>query len=202
MRPTVARLAIVSLAALTLSACMGGAPAEAPSAPAAPQPDRYAQLMQDLRILSADDMEGRHIGTPGGQRAREYLVGRYEALGIAAPAMGRLQPFEASVTRRDGSAVTFNGVNILGVIPGTRVTDKYIVITAHYDHNGVREGQVYNGADDNASGVATMLEIAARLKAAPPQHSVLIVALDGEERGLLGAKHFVEAPPMPLSSIT
>lgn len=206
MRPTAARSVLVSMTALSLtlalSACMGMTPAEAPSAPIAPEPDRYAQLMQDLRILSADDMEGRHIGTPGGQRARDYLVGRYEALGIAAPAMGRLQPFEAAVTRRDGSTATFNGVNILGVIPGTRVTDKYIVITAHYDHNGVREGQIYNGADDNASGVATMLEIAARLKAAPPQHSVLIVALDGEERGLLGAKHFVEAPPMPLSSIT
>lgn len=97
---------------------------------------------------------------------------------------------------------TFNGVNIIGVIPGTRVSDKYIVVTAHYDHVGVNDGQVFNGADDNASGVATMLELAKRLKANPPEHSVLIVALDGEERSLLGAKHFVEAPPVPLSSIS
>jgi len=114
--------------------------------------------------------------------------------------MGRLQPFEAQGRTREGPK-TFNGTNILGVIPGTRVTDKYIVVTAHYDHVGLNGGQIFNGADDNASGVATMLELAARLKAAPPEHSVLIVAFDGEERGLLGAKHFVEAPPVPLSSI-
>ena len=74
-------------------------------------------------------------------------------------------------------------------------------MTAHYDHVGVNEGLIYNGADDNASGVATLLEIAARLKDAPPEHSVIFVAFDGEEHGLLGAKHFVEAPPVPLSSI-
>jgi len=87
------------------------------------------------------------------------------------------------------------------MIPGTRVGDRYIVVTAHYDHVGVRDGQIYNGADDNASGVATMLALAADLKRQAPEHSVLIVALDGEEHGLLGARHFVEAPPMPLESI-
>lgn len=205
MRSTVARFALVSMTALSLSmalaACMSTAPVETPAAPEAPKPDRYAQLMDDLRILSADDMAGRGVGTPGGEMARNYLVGRFEALGIAAPAMGRLQPFESTVTRRDGTSVRYNGVNILGLIPGTRAADKYIVITAHYDHEGVKNGEIYNGADDNASGVATMLEIAARLKAAPPEHSVLFVALDAEEEGLLGARHFVEAPPFPLTSI-
>jgi Zn-dependent M28 family amino/carboxypeptidase len=75
-------------------------------------------------------------------------------------------------------------------------------VTAHYDHVGTNDGQIYHGADDNASGVATMLELATRLKANPPEHSVLIVALDGEERGLLGAKEFVKAPPVPLSAIS
>lgn len=158
------------------------------------------QLIEDLRILSADDMEGRDTGAPGGERARAYIVARFEALGVAAPPMGRLQPFEAEGRSRDGSR-RFRGVNILGLIPGTRATDRYIVVTAHYDHFGMSEGHVYNGADDNASGVATMLELAARLKASPPDHSVIFVALDGEERGLLGAKHFVEAPPVPLTSI-
>jgi Zn-dependent M28 family amino/carboxypeptidase len=201
MRPTAARFALVSMTALALAACMSTAPVETPAAPEAPKPDRYAQLIDDLRILSADDMAGRGVGTPGGEMARDYLVGRMEALGIVAPAMGRLQPFESTLTRRDGTSVTYNGVNVLGLIPGTRATDRYIVITAHYDHEGIKNGEIYNGADDNASGVATMLEIAARLKAAPPEHSVLIVALDGEERGLLGARHFVEAPPFPLSAI-
>ncbi len=197
---TSARLAPLA-ALLMLSACDtlgfgGAAPAEVPVvAAAAPE-----QLMADLRILSADDMEGRDTGSPGGERARAYIVARLEAMGIAAPAVGRLQPFTAEARTREGPR-SYSGTNIMGLIPGTRATDRYIVVSAHYDHVGVHEGQTYNGADDNASGVATMLALAARLKANPPEHSVLIVAFDGEERGLIGAKHFVQAPPVPLSSI-
>jgi len=193
------RLAVLTpfAAALLLGACSTAAP----DTPAAPQPSAmHAQLLEDVRILSADDMQGRDTGAPGGEMARTYIVGRLEALGVAAPAMGRLQPWEMQGRTREGPK-TFNGVNILGVIPGTRVTDRYIVVTAHYDHVGVSEGQIYNGADDNASGVATMLALAADLKREAPEHSVLIVGLDGEERGLLGARHFVEAPPVPLESI-
>ena len=183
--------------ALVLAGCMTAEPA-APIAPSSPA--SYGQLLDDLRILSADEMLGRDTGAPGGELARNYIVGRLDALGVAAPMVGRLQPWEMQGRTREG-ARTFNGVNIIGLIPGTRVPDRYIVVTAHYDHVGVNDGQIFNGADDNASGVATMLELASRLKAEAPEHSVLIVALDGEERGLLGAKHFVEAPPVPLSSI-
>jgi len=185
-------------ALLTLSACDTLGTTET----ATPVVDTAAssQLLADVRILSADDMEGRDTGAPGGERARAYIVSRLEAIGIAAPPVGRLQPFSAQGRTRAGPK-TFNGTNILGLIPGTRRTDRYIVISAHYDHVGVNEGQIYNGADDNASGVATMLELATRLKASPPEHSVIIVAFDGEERGLIGAKHFVQAPPVPLASI-
>ena len=197
-----ARLVALSplMAALFLSAC--AIPRDEPTTvqPPAPSP-MHAQLLEDVRILSADDMQGRDTGAPGGEMARNYIVGRLEALGVAPPPMGRLQPWEMQGRTRAGPK-TFNGVNVIGLIPGTRVTDRYIVVTAHYDHVGVNaEGQVFNGADDNASGVATMLALAAELKRQAPDHSVLIVALDGEERGLLGAKHFVEAPPVPLASI-
>jgi len=198
MRPVLASLTAIA-AAVTLAACETTTPV-ATETPVAASAD-YAQLMDDLRILSADDMQGRDTGSEGGAKARAYIVGRLEALGVQPSPMGRLQPWEMQGRTREG-VKTFNGVNIIGVIPGTRVSDKYIVVTAHYDHVGVNEGQVFNGADDNASGVATMLELAKRLKANPPEHSVLIVALDGEERSLLGAKHFVEAPPVPLSSIS
>lgn len=200
MRPVLASLTAIA-AALTLAGCETTTPTETATPPAAASPADYTQLMDDLRILSADDMQGRDTGSEGGARAREYIVGRLEALGVQPSPMGRLQPWEMQGRTREG-VKTFNGVNIIGVIPGTRVSDKYIVVTAHYDHVGVNDGQVFNGADDNASGVATMLELAKRLKASPPEHSVLIVALDGEERSLLGAKHFVEAPPVPLSSIS
>jgi hypothetical protein len=188
--------------ALLVSACgsLFGSEATPPAAATAPTA-MHAQLLEDVRILAADDMEGRDTGAPGGERARAYIVSRLEALGVAAPPMGRLQPWEMQGRTRAGPK-TFNGVNVIGLIPGTRRTDRYIVVTAHYDHVGVNaEGQVFNGADDNASGVATMLALAADLKRQAPEHSVLIVALDGEEHGLLGARHFVEAPPMPLESI-
>jgi hypothetical protein len=197
-----ARLAALSpiVAALILSAC-AGAPG-VPTVVAPPPPSvLHAQLLDDVRILAADDMQGRDTGAAGGEMARNYIVGRLDSLGVVAAPMGRLQPWEMQGRTRAGPK-TFNGVNIIGLISGTRVTDRYIVVTAHYDHVGVNaEGQVFNGADDNASGVATMLALAADLKRQAPEHSVLIVALDGEERGLLGAKHFVEAPPVPLTSI-
>jgi hypothetical protein len=194
------RLALSSAAsALFLAAC--ATTAAPPATPVAPQPPAFqAQLLDDVRILSSDEMAGRDTGSAGGEMARNYIVGRLEALAVEAPPMGRLQPWEMTGRTRAGPK-TYNGVNILGVIPGTRATDKYIVVTAHYDHVGTHDGQIYNGADDNASGVATMLALAAELKRQAPEHSVLIVALDGEERGLLGAKHFVEAPPVPLTSI-
>ncbi len=188
--------------ALLVSACgsLLGSEATPPAAATAPTA-MHVQLLEDVRILAADDMQGRDTGAPGGERARAYIVSRLEALGVAAPPMGRLQPWEMQGRTRAGPK-TYNGVNVIGLIPGTRRTDRYIVVTAHYDHVGVNaEGQVFNGADDNASGVATMLALAADLKRQAPEHSVLIVALDGEEHGLLGARHFVEAPPMPLEAI-
>ena len=193
------RLALTSVAAsLLLAAC---ATTPEPAAPAAPAvPAFQAQLLEDVRVLASDEMGGRDTGSAGGEMARTYIVGRLEALGVAAPAVGRLQPWEMTGRTRSGPKV-YNGVNVIGVIPGTRVSDRYIVITAHYDHVGTNDGQIYNGADDNASGVATMLALAAELKRQAPEHSVIIVALDGEEHGLLGAKHFVEAPPVPLESI-
>jgi len=196
MRPLSASLTIAAI--LGLAACET-VPVSAPPAAEMVQVDN-TQLLDDLRILSADDMQGRDTGAEGGAKARAYIVNRLEAMGVAPSSMGRLQPWEAQGRSPDGP-VYYNGTNILGLIPGTRIPDKYIVVTAHYDHVGVRDGHIYNGADDNASGVATMLELAKRLKDNPPEHSVLIVALDGEERGLLGAKEFVEAPPVPLSSI-
>lgn len=189
--------AILTASVLVLAACTPPPPPE----PAVATPTAYAQLMEDLRILSADDMEGRDTGSAGGEKARNYIVGRLEALEVKAPIMGRLQPWTLTQRTRQGER-EWKGVNILGQIPGTRVGDRWIVVTAHYDHVGRDGGAIHNGADDNASGVATALELAKRLKARPPEHSVLIVLLDGEERGLLGARHLVEEPPMPLRSIT
>jgi Zn-dependent M28 family amino/carboxypeptidase len=78
---------------------------------------------------------------------------------------------------------------------------RVIVVSAHFDHVGTRNGQVYNGADDNASGTAAVLAMAAHFKSHPPEHTILFALWDAEEMGLLGARAFVDAPPVPLASI-
>jgi Zn-dependent M28 family amino/carboxypeptidase len=170
------------------------------SAPAAAQSASVdgAALLRDLETLAADSMEGRLVGTPGSARAREYIIRRFKEAGI--------QPFGASYEHRftftgRGDQAERAGVNVVGVIRGRRTPDRYIVVTAHYDHLGVRNGQVFNGADDNASGVAAMIAAAARLNADQPDHSILFVAVDAEEAGLRGARALVAAPPVPLASM-
>ena len=159
-----------------------------------------AALLRDLETLSADSMEGRLVGTAGSARARAYIIGRYKEAGIAPLGGSYEQAFSFS-SGRNGAVQ--NGVNIVGVVRGRRTPDRYIAVTAHYDHLGVRNGEVFNGADDNASGVAAMLAVAARLSAEPPDHSVLFLALDAEEQGLRGARYFVglKPPPVPLDAI-
>jgi Zn-dependent M28 family amino/carboxypeptidase len=77
----------------------------------------------------------------------------------------------------------------------------YLVVSAHYDHLGIREGQIYPGADDDASGVAVVLEIAAYCQRTPFRHSIVFAAFDAEERGLQGAKAFLAKPPVPKERI-
>ena len=181
---------LIALAALALAACR-----EPATAPAAPKPDvaDRAQALEDVRILSADDMQGRGVGTPGGAKARTYLEGRLKAIGVQPIGAGYARPF--SFTEKDGPV---EGVNLVGRIAGTGASDKVLVIGAHYDHEGVKDGQIYNGADDNASGVAGLLAIAQAFAAQPPQHEVIFVLFDGEEAGLQGARAFVAKPPVPL----
>ena len=175
---------------------------------AAPAPARVdpAALMADVRTLASPEYEGRRTGTPGGRKARAFVEARFRALGLqpvggAAYAhpftfehfsiKGALDPARPARTRYDDAA------NVVALVKGTRWPERYLVVTAHYDHEGVRGGALFAGADDNASGVAVLLALAAQLQAQPPAHSVLLVALDAEERGLRGAKAFLEAPPVP-----
>jgi Zn-dependent M28 family amino/carboxypeptidase len=109
--------------------------------------------------------------------------------------------FEQPFTFKPKSGKDVTGVNLVARIQGTSSSDKVLVVSAHYDHLGVRKGQVYNGADDNASGIAGLLAVAESFKAKPPRHTVLIVAFDAEEGGLRGARAFVADPPVPLATI-
>lgn len=157
-----------------------------------------AQLIRDLFVLAADSMEGRRIGTPGGARARAYLLARLASIGLV-PMTDSFPVHFASAGRNGGD--TTRGVNLVGVVRGTRVPDRYIVLSAHYDHVGVRNGVVYPGADDNASGTCAVLAIAAWLVSHPLEHSVIVALFDGEEGGLRGSRAFVANPPVPLERI-
>jgi Zn-dependent M28 family amino/carboxypeptidase len=154
------------------------------------------KVLDDVRILSADDMQGREIGTPGSARARAYLLVRLREVGLKPLGAAFEQPFTGRVRGEPK-----DGVNLVGRIEGRDPSGPILVISAHYDHLGVRNGQVFNGADDNASGVAAALAIAEAFRETPPRHTVLIALWDGEEGGVAGARAFVKADPARLARI-
>lgn len=156
-----------------------------------------AKLLKDIETLSADDMQGRGIGTEGGAKAREYVVARYKEAGIKSFGDSYLQPFEFA--NRAGKK--FNGTNVLGFIEGAKFKDKYIVISAHYDHVGMHDGEIYNGADDNASGTSALFALGEYLAKNKPSHTIIFAAFDGEESGLRGSRKFVETPPVAKEKI-
>ena len=138
----------------------------------APGLDR-AGLLRDLATLSADAMEGREAGTPGGERARAYLVDRFTAVGLAPLDGTYLHPVPLPLR---GGSFSRTGANVVGVLAGTRVPARYVVVSAHYDHIGVRNGVVFNGANDNGSGTAALLAIARHFAGRRPAHSLLFAA--------------------------
>jgi Zn-dependent M28 family amino/carboxypeptidase len=153
-----------------------------------------AQLLHDLQVLSADDMQGRQVDTPGGAKARAYVVERFKASGIAPFSASYESPF--TFAGRGANATERHGVNVIGHIDGFSQPRHYIVVSAHYDHIGVRNGQVFNGADDDASGTAALFAIGKYFAAHKPANSLIIAAFDGEEVGLRGSQAFVKQPPV------
>lgn len=173
--------------ALLAAGCAKPWPQEPASSVAAAPAALADKLLDDVRILSADDMQGRMIGSEGGAKARAYLLQRLQELDVQPLYGGAFEhAFEAK--RRDQM---LTGVNLLGVVSGTGGSDRALVLMAHYDHVGVRNGEIYNGADDNASGVAVVLSIARSLKQQAPLHDVIIALVDAEEGGADGSRAMV-----------
>jgi Zn-dependent M28 family amino/carboxypeptidase len=110
-----------------------------------------------------------------------------------------------TVARRGDAGAQVAGGNVVGLVRGTTNPDRYVVVTAHYDHVGVGRpvdgDSIYNGADDNASGTAALLALAEHFARNPAGHSLLFVAFDAEEQGLRGARAFVAEPPVPKDAI-
>lgn len=163
---------------------------------AAADPAPPHQLYEDVRILAGDEMAGRLVGTPGSARARAYLLERLRTIGLDPVYATFEQPFEAE---HDGQLL--KGVNLIGRIRGSGTGDRVLLIGAHYDHFGSRDGKVLNGADDNASGVAVLLSIAEQFARERPTHDVVFALWDAEEQGFYGSKAFAATPPVPLSRI-
>ncbi|MBD8488776.1 M28 family peptidase [Echinicola sp. CAU 1574] len=155
-----------------------------------------AQLMQDFVYLASDDLKGRAVLSEGSKKAQQLIKERFKALGLTSQYEDYTQLFDFGKDKK-----VENAANIVGFIPGVE-SEKIIVVTAHYDHLGERDGKIYNGADDNASGTAALLAMAAYFSQNHPQHSMIFAALDAEERGLQGAKALVRDFPFPLEQVS
>lgn len=183
-------------------------PHAAASAAGAPGVDG-ARLMADVTTLASPQFTGRRTGTAGSLLAQAYIARRFQESGIQPFGAAYAMPFSFTHNSIKGM-LTPGGkrsteyplaVNLVGFIPGRVNPQRYLVVSAHYDHLGERDGVLRPGADDNASGVAAMLAVAAHFKVHPPRNTIVFAAFDGEELGLQGARAFVNAPPFPLSKV-
>lgn len=170
-----------------------------------------------INFLASDELQGREAGFHGSRVTSEYIVSLLQWMGVSPLADSYFQPFDAYRKERqkkgrlevhpDSIAKLKQEVhqklsmrNVLGMIPGKN-TKEYVIVGAHFDHLGidpVLDGdQIYNGADDNASGVSAVLQIARAFLASgqQPKRNVIFAFWDGEEKGLLGSKYFVQTCP-------
>ena len=144
----------------------------------------YQSINQDITTLTAAEFQGRKTATEGARLTQDYLIKRFTAMG--------LQPWQSTFavpfSYQHGFS-TASGVNIIATIAAKNRSNRWRVITAHYDHLGQTASKMYPGADDNASGVAGMMAIAAQWQRHPPLDNVnlMIVATDAEEPGLYGS---------------
>ena len=135
-----------------------------------------------MRDLSADVMQGREAGTEGGKRAGDYIIAKIEDLGLT--------PDVQTIPVGSGE-----GRNISAFVPGTGGGEALILLAGHYDHLGMRDGVIRNGADDNASGAGALMAVLDRVSRRPLKHDLLVVFFDDEEGGVDGSNWFVSLKP-------
>jgi len=150
---------------------------------------QHDKLLNQIKTLSADEMKGRAFGA--NDKAQQYIVEEFKKTELQ-PAFktGYKQPF----THKGKS-----GNNLVGIIPGKSTST--IVITAHFDHLGEKNGKIFNGADDNASGTAALFAIAEYFKNHENHHTLVIAAVDAEEIGSIGAEYLLDNFPLPQENI-
>ena len=157
------------------------------------------RMMDHIKYLASDKLKGRGLGTPELDSAAAYILGKFKEYGLQPMGEGYFQKF--THTFPDKGKLYMK--NICAVIPGTdkKLKDSPVVVSAHYDHLGLgwpdvrkgNEGKIHHGADDNASGVSILLELAKSLgKTLKPKRTVIFVTFTGEEAGLIGSRYFVK----------
>jgi hypothetical protein len=166
-----------------------------------------AELSKHLYIVADDNMEGRNTGEPGQKRAGEYLINEYKKNGISYPtgASDFYQKVPSEFMKRGFAPKLNDSENIWTFIEGSEKPQEIIVISAHYDHVGMKNGEVFNGADDDGSGTVALLEIAQAFKKAKddgfgPKRSILFLHVTGEEHGLHGSRFYSENPLFPIEN--
>jgi len=176
------------------------------------------KIKEDVTFLADDKLEGRQTGTEGEKAADDYLTKRFKELDLQPKGTeGYLQAFSFTPKTNPHDEVKFTsvaedssvvGTNVIGFIDNK--ADNTIVIGAHYDHLGYggegslfrdEEKAIHNGADDNASGVALMLNLAGKLKNTNTSNNYLFMAFSGEEMGLLGSNYFTKNTTIDASKI-
>ena len=165
-------------------------------------------LGKHLFVYASDEFEGRNTGEPGQKKAVEYLKNFYISQGIKSPIGGNdyyQKVSEKWLNNNSRRGKLKASENVVAFIEGTEKPEEIIVISAHLDHEGVKNGEIYNGADDDGSGTVAILEIAEAFKMAAkngkgPKRSILFLHVTGEEKGLLGSKYYTEKPLFPLAN--
>jgi Zn-dependent M28 family amino/carboxypeptidase len=147
-------------------------------------------LLNDVQTLSSDSFEGRKTGSAGNFKAADYITNRFDKIGLKSYNENYKHPFIIRNRRNE----QIKGINLIGYIKGK--SEKVIIISAHYDHVGINNSEIFNGADDNASGVAAILASAKYFSENKPKNTLLFIAFDAEEIGLQGAYSFLNNPPL------
>ncbi len=166
-----------------------------------------ADLRTNLKIIASDAMEGRETGSEGQKKAGRYLIELYKSNRIPFPkgATDYYQPIPAAFLNAKYKENLPDSENIWAYIEGSEKPNEIVVVSAHYDHVGIKDEQVYNGADDDGSGTVALVEIAkafqkAKMQGHGPKRSVLILHVTGEEHGLHGSRYYSENPLFPLAN--